>query len=68
MVVGPAGVPCWGSIFVEDKLIPALVCTDVTVRCDDDTTPGSAFVSVSDMVAPTMSVDNETVSETVTFG
>ena len=69
MVTNPNGVPCWGNIFVEDKLIPDLVCSnDVTVRCDDDTEPGSPFVATSDMVAPTMSVDNATISETVTFG
>lgn len=68
MVVGPAGLPCWGSIFVEDKLIPALVCTDVTVRCDAGIIPGAPYVSVLDMVAPTMSVDNAMVSESVIFG
>ena len=55
-------------IFVEDKLIPALVCTDVTVRCDADIIPGAPYVSVLDMVAPTMSVDNAMVSESVIFG
>jgi subtilisin-like proprotein convertase family protein len=69
MVTNPSGNPCWGNIFVEDKLIPDLVCSnDLTVRCDDDTDPGSSFIATSDMIAPTMSVDNATVSETVTFG
>ena len=70
MVTNPAGIACWGYILVEDKLIPDLVCSndDITVRCDEDTDPGSSYVATSDMVAPTMSVDNATVSETVTFG
>ena len=69
MVNNPSGNPCWGNILVEDKLIPDLVCSnDLTVRCDDDTDPGSSFVATSDMVAPAMSVDNATISETVTFG
>jgi len=41
MVTNPNGNPCWGSILVEDKLIPDLVCTDVTIRCDEPTVPST---------------------------
>ena len=42
---------CWGLIFVEDKFIPELECTNIEVPCADDNTPGAAY-------AGTLSVDN----------
>ena len=30
---------CWGNLLVEDKLKPTIVCTDVTVFCNEGTTP-----------------------------
>ena len=35
MVVGPAGIPCWGSILVEDKTAPIITCYDIDVECDE---------------------------------
>ncbi len=32
---------CWGSFCVEDKLLPDLVCEDLTVLCSADLTPGA---------------------------
>ncbi len=31
---------CWGSFCVEDKLVPDLVCEDLTLLCSADLTPG----------------------------
>ena len=30
---------CWGRISIEDKLIPALVCSQYTIPCTDNTAP-----------------------------
>ncbi len=32
---------CWGNLYVEDKLNPALFCVDVTIQCNDDDSPES---------------------------
>ena len=36
-----SGVSCWGRIFIEDKFIPSLVCTDIptVLNCRDDQSP-----------------------------
>ncbi len=56
MVTSPTGVPCWGSILVEDKLIPSLVCEDVAIGCADDATPGSSFAVAANQAFPTVTV------------
>ncbi len=60
------GNKCWGSIVVEDKNIPGLVCEDLTLRCDADLTPGSpisastsASVSTGDNWGSTGNFDQE---------
>ena len=66
MVTNPSGNPCWGSILVEDKLIPDLVCSDLTLGCADDATPGAANTATLDYAFATLaSNDNNTVTETV---
>ena len=66
MVTNPNGNPCWGYILVEDKLIPDLVCSDVTVGCNDSTEPGASATATLDYDFPTLaSTDNATVTETV---
>ncbi|MFK7773737.1 MAG: proprotein convertase P-domain-containing protein, partial [Saprospiraceae bacterium] len=66
MVTNPAGIPCWGYILVEDKLIPELECTDIEVTCADPTTPGSLFGSRIDYAFPQFGTQDFTVvSETV---
>ena len=42
---------CWGTIFVEDKHIPDLECTNIEVPCADDNTPGASYTG-------TLSLDN----------
>lgn len=32
---------CWGNLLVEDKLAPSVVCTDVTVFCNEETSPSA---------------------------
>ena len=34
------GNSCWGTLFVEDKVIPFLECSAYEVFCNDDLTPG----------------------------
>jgi hypothetical protein len=35
MVTNPNGTPCWGSIFVEDKIAPIVICYDIDLECDE---------------------------------
>ncbi len=34
-----SGNCCWGTILIEDKIIPPLSCEDITVDCGDDVSP-----------------------------
>ena len=34
-VTGPTGNHCWGTISVEDKIAPAITCSDVEISCDE---------------------------------
>lgn len=34
-----SGNSCWGSILVEDKYAPTITCSNITIACNDDTTP-----------------------------
>jgi hypothetical protein len=47
-VIGPNGNRCWGTILVEDKIDPLLVCEDAFAECGADITPcastGSVFI------------------------
>jgi subtilisin-like proprotein convertase family protein len=40
----PAGNSCWGTVVVEDKLIPEISCPDVPLYCNSITTPGTPGV------------------------
>ncbi len=45
-VIDPStGNSCWGTISVEDKIAPALVCVDAVVACGTDLTPGNAYTA-----------------------
>ncbi|MDB4539456.1 lamin tail domain-containing protein, partial [Saprospiraceae bacterium] len=35
MVTNPAGISCWGSILVEDKIAPIITCYDIDLECDE---------------------------------
>ena len=66
MVTNPSGNPCWGQVLVEDKRIPDLVCTDISVGCNESTDPGAAVAATLDYAFSTVTTqDNNTVSETV---
>ncbi len=39
----PQNNSCWTWITVEDKIIPALECTDTEIRCNDSTAPGTVI-------------------------
>jgi hypothetical protein len=47
-VIDPNGNRCWGTILVEDKFAPNLVCEDAFAECGDDITPcastGTVFI------------------------
>ncbi len=63
------GNSCWGTLFVEDKIIPDLECSAYAVDCNDLTTPGyerevpgglsSASVEDGGMWASTGMFDND---------
>jgi subtilisin-like proprotein convertase family protein len=60
-VVDPiTGNSCWGKILVEDKLAPVVICTDVTVSCNNDgLTPNLlGYPTVTDNCGP----DNVTLT------
>ena len=61
------GNSCWGKIHVEDKLPPALVCTDAVVACGTDLTPGNAYTAKLNFdatPAPTQTPDVGTITMT----
>ena len=55
------GNMCWGSIRVEDKLAPALVCPpDVTIACSASTDEGvTGTVQITDCSATTTQIHNK---------
>ena len=63
------GNSCWGTVSVEDKLAPEIVCTDVVIPCNGSIVPGSvsmlvqtALTSFSPItVLPTPLTDFQTV-------
>jgi len=39
-VIDPvSGNLCWGTILVEDKLAPVIICSDIVIACDDGVDP-----------------------------
>ena len=62
------GNSCWGTLFVEDKIIPALECNNYSIGCNDDDLPGSEYNASDDLVIPgVQSVDNATVMESADY-
>ena len=63
------GNSCWGTIFVEDKIIPALECSAYEVACFQPTTPGEGddfdAAEYTEAFPPVGTVDNQTVSTSV---
>ena len=49
-VLDPAsGIDCWGSLLVEDKSEPTLICNDISVTCNSIVTPAvTGFPIVND--------------------
>ena len=41
----PQNQSCWGTISVEDKIIPALECGDFDIACNDSGIPGSDYTA-----------------------
>ncbi len=41
---------CWGSFCVEDKLVPDLICEDLSLLCSADLTPGAVINSTANEV------------------
>ena len=41
-VIDPiSGNNCWGNVLVEDKLKPEIICNDITIACNADTSPSN---------------------------
>ena len=50
VVDNETGNSCWGNLFVEDKLIPQIACSDFAVTCIDDIPAAPVVTDVSTLV------------------
>ncbi len=71
VVTGPNGFTCWGQINAEDKLPPEIVCSDVTIECDETANAFGQPGPVPDPVAtdncfsPVIQLQSETVVDDI---
>ncbi|MEM6964337.1 MAG: HYR domain-containing protein, partial [Bacteroidota bacterium] len=53
-VVNPSGNVCWGTILVEDKIPPVLVCYDLELECDEPLPTEPAPATTANGIVPTL--------------